>query len=158
MGVQNSINSILGTAAAGAVGIKHLGELKAQEVKEIGKAQNIMSEAWLKSEGFNEEDIKSYLAASAAGMKPSPEYLPRHDEMKRAVSEGVLKSETFAKIKQNRAFRQRFLDLTSTQEGKDKLAQAVSPMNTKPANVGNTEEGPKEERNRLALKFSQSTD
>ena len=158
MGVQNSVNSILGTAAAGAVGIKHLGELKAQEAKEIGKVQNIMSEAWLKGEGFNEDEVKAYLAASTAGMKPSPEYLPRHDEMQRAVSEGVLKSETFAKMKQKRAFRQRFLDLTSTQEGKDKLAQAVSPMNRKPTDVGNTEEGPQEGRNRLAQRFSQSTD
>lgn len=140
MSIQNSLLGAVGSVSGALVAAKHIKNqkdanakqdeaLKAQDEKEIGQAEGIMTEAALKGSGkFGEKDINAYLAASMLGMKPTAEYQPKYDEMRREVSDTVLQSETYAKMQQDRAFRQRILSLGSTQEGRDRLAQAVSPM------------------------------
>lgn len=133
MGIQNSLNSVTGSLAAAAVAGKHVknqqAALKAQDEREIGQAENIMTEAALKGSGkFSDAAIKGYLAASMLGMKPTPEYQPKYDAMRAEVAQTVTNSEAFAKMQQDRAYRQRILDLGSTQEGRDSLKTALSPF------------------------------
>ena len=140
--IQNAVNGMLGTAAAAAAAGKHIKNQKqmqktaqeaqnAQNQREIGQAENIMTEAALKGAGFQNKEVGAYLAANMLGMKPTPQYQPQYNEMQRVVSEQVLGSETYAKMQQNTMFRQRILDLGSTQEGRERLAQAASPMEDK---------------------------
>lgn len=133
--IQNSVNNALGTITAGIGLAKHVGaqeeQLKQQKEADIAKATNLMSEAALKGSGFKQEEVDAYLAANTLGMKPTADYQPRYDIMRETVSNQVLQSETYAKMLQNNAFRQRLLDLGSTQEGRERLAKAVSPMEDK---------------------------
>ena len=102
-------------------------EMEERKAGEVAQAETRMTEAALRGTGkFEEEDIQGFKTAQALGLKEgSAAYKPQYSEMKRIYSEEVLGSETLAKIKQDAAYRARFLAYTNTIEGRLGLAKAV---------------------------------
>lgn len=135
--IQGAVNQMIGSAAIAVAGAKHLKgqeqanklkqtELAQKEAGEIAQAESVMTEAALRGSGFEENDIQAFRAAQALGLKEgSAQYKPQFSEMKRIYSEEVLGSETYAKMTQDAGFRARLLSFTSTERGRNALANAL---------------------------------
>lgn len=133
--IQNSLNTMLGAITGGVLATKHVGaqqeQLKQAEAMEMGKIENAMTEAELIARGVPEKDAKEFNIQQTLGLKVDPTYQARFDELQRMKAEGVLQSETYAKLQQDTLLRKRFSDLISTQEGREQLNRTMSEKEKK---------------------------
>lgn len=128
--IQSGINSAMATVMGGVIGAKHIQGQQAvlDEAKalELGQIENAMTEAELVAKGVPQEEAQQFNIANTLGLQVGPEYKPRYDELQRMKSEGVLQSETYAKLQQDTMLRKRFTDLISTQSGRQLLNETLT--------------------------------
>lgn len=128
--IQSGINSAMATVMGGVIGAKHIQGQQAvlDEAKalEMGQIENAMTEAELVAKGVPQEEAQQFNIANTLGLQVGPEYKPRYDELQRMKSEGVLQSETYAKLQQDTMLRKRFTDLISTQSGRQLLNETLT--------------------------------
>ena len=120
----------MATVMGGVIGAKHIQGQQAvlDEAKalELGQIENAMTEAELVAKGVPQEEAQQFNIANTLGLQVGPEYKPRYDELQRMKSEGVLQSETYAKLQQDTMLRKRFTDLISTQSGRQLLNETLT--------------------------------